>query len=68
MNQHGQEPQLHNPDAPHEPISKWNPAFLLATWFGCGKIRPAPGTWGSLGALPFAYAIHTSGGAQMLLI
>lgn len=25
----------------------------LATWFGSGFMRPAPGTWGSLAALPF---------------
>lgn len=25
---------------------------LCATWFGCGHLKPAPGTWGSLGALP----------------
>ena len=24
------------------------PTHLLATWFGCGLLRPAPGTWGSL--------------------
>ena len=28
------------------------PTHLLATWFGIGLLRPAPGTWGSLvGAL-----------------
>jgi len=30
-----------------------SPPVLLATWFGCGLMRPAPGTWGSVGALPF---------------
>ncbi len=30
------------------------PYFWIATWFGCGLMRPAPGTWGSIGALPFA--------------
>ena len=25
---------------------------MLATWFGAGRIPRAPGTWGSLGALP----------------
>ena len=24
------------------------PTHLLATWFGIGLLRPAPGTWGSL--------------------
>ncbi|MCE9507010.1 MAG: phosphatidylglycerophosphatase A [Alphaproteobacteria bacterium] len=30
---------------------------LLATWFGAGLLRPAPGTMGSLAAIPFGYAI-----------
>lgn len=25
---------------------------LLSTWFGCGRIKKAPGTWGTLGAIP----------------
>ena len=32
-------------------------ATLLATWFGAGYLRPAPGTWASLVALPFAWLI-----------
>lgn len=31
--------------------------MVLATWFGAGKIPIASGTWGSLAALPFAWAI-----------
>ncbi len=31
-----------------------HPATVLATWFGAGRLRPAPGTWGSLAALPCA--------------
>lgn len=46
---------------PHKPSLK-DPANLIATWFGCGLISPAPGTWGSLGAIPFAIAImHFAG-------
>jgi phosphatidylglycerophosphatase A len=30
---------------------------LLATWFGAGLLPVAPGSWGSLAALPFAWAI-----------
>lgn len=33
------------------------PYIWLATWFGCGFMKPAPGTWGSIGALPFAVII-----------
>ncbi len=32
-------------------------ATLIATWFGAGLLPKAPGTWGSLAALPFAWAI-----------
>ena len=34
------------------------PAVLLATWFGAGYLPIAPGSWGSLAALPFAWAIR----------
>lgn len=39
-----------------------HPATLAATWFGSGLLRPAPGTWGTIAAYPFAYAIHLAGG------
>lgn len=42
-------------------------ASLLATWFGCGRLRPAPGTWGSLGALPPAALLMWLGGWPLLL-
>ena len=36
------------------PASVWrNPIHFLAFGFGSGAIRPAPGTWGTLAALPF---------------
>jgi phosphatidylglycerophosphatase A len=40
-----------------------HPAALLATWFGAGLLPGAPGTWGSLAALPFAWLIMTCAGA-----
>jgi phosphatidylglycerophosphatase A len=36
-------------DARRSPAPRW--AELLATFFGAGKLRPGPGTWGSLAAL-----------------
>lgn len=30
---------------------------LICTWFGAGRLRPMPGTWGSFFALPFAYIV-----------
>ncbi len=35
--------------ATRAPAPRW--AELLATFFGAGRLRPAPGTWGSLAAL-----------------
>lgn len=37
------------------------PARLLASWFGAGYLPVAPGTWGSLGALPLAYPLSWAG-------
>lgn len=34
-----------------------HPVSLVATWFGSGLLPGAPGTWGSLAALPFAWAV-----------
>ncbi|KPQ08296.1 MAG: phosphatidylglycerophosphatase A [Rhodobacteraceae bacterium HLUCCA12] len=44
------------------------PTRLMATWFGVGLLRPAPGTWGSLAALPFAWALHLAGGFAALAL
>lgn len=38
---------------------KHNAAFVLATWFGCGRSPVAPGTAGSLGGLIAAWLFHT---------
>lgn len=38
------------------------PARLVATVGGVGLLRPAPGTWGSLAALPLAWGLHAAGG------
>ncbi|WP_072777457.1 phosphatidylglycerophosphatase A family protein [Marivita hallyeonensis] len=40
---------------------------LVATFFGVGLLRPAPGTWGSLAALPVAYGILSIGGFWFLV-
>jgi phosphatidylglycerophosphatase A len=39
---------------------------VLATWFGIGLLPIAPGTWGSLAALPLAWAIRSNLGATGL--
>src|SRR5688572_28978667 len=42
-------------------LRKTDPRNLILAWFGCGYARFAPGTVGSAGALPFAWAIQSTG-------
>jgi phosphatidylglycerophosphatase A len=44
------------------------PTRVIATFFGAGLLRPAPGTWGSLAALPAAWGIITLGGFWALAL
>lgn len=44
-----------------------HPVSLIATWFGCGLLPGAPGTWGSLAALPVAWVIVMLGGPLGLI-
>jgi phosphatidylglycerophosphatase A len=41
-------------------------ARIIATWFGAGDLPGAPGTWGSLAALPLAVIIVFLGGQTLL--
>ncbi|MGI9393009.1 MAG: phosphatidylglycerophosphatase A family protein [Boseongicola sp.] len=41
---------------------------MLLSFFGTGYLRPAPGTWGSLAALPAAWLLHEMGGPYALVI
>lgn len=43
-----------------------DPVVLLSTWLGSGLAARAPGTWGTLAALPFAYGIMLMGGPELL--
>ncbi len=43
-------------------------AQLIATVGGVGYLRPAPGTWGSLAALPYFWVFHVFGGFPLVLI
>jgi len=44
------------------------PHIMLATWFGAGLIRPAPGTMGTFAAVPLGYLIMVLGGQLGLFI
>jgi len=52
----------------HKTLSFWHPAKLLGTWFGAGLSPKAPGTMGSIAALPFAWVIQSYFGSLGLLI
>jgi phosphatidylglycerophosphatase A len=41
---------------------------VLGTWFGAGLLPVMPGTWGSLAALPCAWAIRSLSGVAGLAI
>ncbi len=41
-------------------------AYLLAVWFGCGRSPIAPGTVGSIGALPLYFAVRGGGWLAVL--
>jgi phosphatidylglycerophosphatase A len=43
-------------------------ATLIGTVLGVGYIRPAPGTWGSLVALPWGWLLHVLGGFPLLCL
>ena len=43
-------------------------ARLIGTVLGVGYLKPAPGTWGSLVALPYAWLLHVIGGLPLLLL
>ena len=54
----------HSPDesTSSQPRPALGAAGLIATGFGAGLLPKAPGTWGSLLALPFAYGVQVWGG------
>lgn len=47
-------------------MTRW--ATLIATWFGCGRLPWAPGSWGSLAALPCAWIILRFAGVPELAV
>jgi len=41
-------------------------AWTLATWFGCGLVPKAPGTAGTIGALPLYFLVRQGGPIAVL--
>jgi len=50
------------------PVRGYDPATLIATWFGTGLLPVAPGTWGSLVAVPLGWGIAAVGGRVGLAV
>lgn len=55
-------------DTPPEKLGLFHPITIIATVFWSGLLRPAPGTWGSLAALPLGFLLFQTGGTPLLLI
>jgi phosphatidylglycerophosphatase A len=53
------------PPAPAETTGRF--AYALATWFGCGRAPFAPGTAGTLGAVPLYIVLRWAGGGLAVL-
>jgi phosphatidylglycerophosphatase A len=51
-----------SPEVPFQDQKKTKWAFLVATFFGAGRLKPGPGTWGSIAAVllwaAFAWGLH----------
>ncbi|MBL4693489.1 MAG: phosphatidylglycerophosphatase A [Magnetovibrio sp.] len=60
--------QQPSPSHPNSRPNLRHPGVLLATWFGSGYLPKAPGTWGSLAALPFAWIMVQMWGVWVLAI
>lgn len=41
---------------------------ITATYFYIGYLKPAPGTWGSLAALPLAWLVYAIGGIWLVVL
>ena len=51
-----------------EKLDMRHPYVWIATWFGAGFLRPAPGTWGSVAAIPFALILYQYAGLYPYLL
>ncbi len=45
-----------------------DPIVFVCTFGGSGLLKPAPGTWGTLAALPFAWIAATQLGQEVLIL
>lgn len=59
---------LEDDDTNKEALKLSNPSALIATFFGCGLIPFAPGTWGTIGGLFFVMFVLSFFGSSALPI
>jgi len=53
---------MSSPESTFPPRRGWDRLWwLLATWFGCGRAKVAPGTVGTLGTLPLYFLVAELG-------
>ena len=58
-----------NPNALTAPLKGWVLVhYVIATWFGCGFAPFAPGTFGSLGAIPLVLALGWFGSTPLAVV
>jgi phosphatidylglycerophosphatase A len=50
----------------HDQFKLSNPVHFLALGFGSGLIKPAPGTWGTLAALPLYLVLVSAFGSSSI--
>ena len=49
-------------------VNPFSFSYLTATWLQSGRLRPLSGTWGSLAALPFCWAVSALAGPVGLIV
>lgn len=54
--------------SPPASLGWFHPVTLIATWFWSGLAKKAPGTMGTLAALPFGVAFMTWGGPEFTVV
>lgn len=53
--------------SPRQRTNRERLAWALATWFGCGLVPLAPGTAGTIGALPLYFLLRSHGPAVVFV-
>ena len=49
-------------------VNPYSFSYLISTWLQSGRIRPVSGTWGTLAAVPFCWAVSSLFGVAGLIV